>query len=162
MCRDQRVDSTVELAKRPMRACLILSHPAAETDHIRMQNGGKFPLPSARFEDLGHRPSDDQPKIGATHTADAFDPTMCNAHYPCFVGATKRLERWYSPEERAMSERYPSRLKAPAAMVGLMFLTVLVPSARSEEPKLSISGYYPVAYFTDGKPVQGKSEFEYL
>jgi hypothetical protein len=87
---------------------------------------------------------------------------MCNAHYPCFVGATKRLERWYSPEERAMSERYPSRLKAPAAMVGLMFLTVLVPSARSEEPKLSISGYYPVAYFTDGKPVQGKSEFEYL
>ena len=47
-------------------------------------------------------------------------------------------------------------------MVGLMFLTVLVPSARSEEPKLSISGYDPVAYFTDGKPVQGKSEFEYL
>jgi hypothetical protein len=61
-----------------------------------------------------------------------------------------------------MSERYPSRLKAPAAMVGLMFLTVLVPSARSEEPKLSISGCDPVAYFTDGKPVQGKSEFEYL
>jgi hypothetical protein len=81
MCRDQRVDSAAELAKPPMRACLILSHPAAETDHIRLQNGGKFPLPSARFEDLGHRPSDDQQKIGATHTADAFDPTMCNAHY---------------------------------------------------------------------------------
>jgi hypothetical protein len=32
----------------------------------------------------------------------------------------------------------------------------------SEEPKLSISGYDPVAYFTDGKPVQGKTEFEYL
>lgn len=61
-----------------------------------------------------------------------------------------------------MSERYPSRLKASAAMVGLMFLTVLIPSARSEEPKLSISSYDPVAYFTDGKPVQGKSEFEYL
>ena len=43
-----------------------------------------------------------------------------------------------------------------------MFATVLVPTARSEEPKLSISGYDPVAYFTDGKPVQGKSEFEYL
>jgi enamine deaminase RidA (YjgF/YER057c/UK114 family)/YHS domain-containing protein len=39
-----------------------------------------------------------------------------------------------------------------------MFVSV----ARSEEPKLSISGYDPVAYFTDGKPVQGKTEFEYL
>ena len=47
-------------------------------------------------------------------------------------------------------------------LVGLLFATVLAPDARSEEPKLSISGYDPVAYFTDGKPVQGKSEFEYL
>jgi enamine deaminase RidA (YjgF/YER057c/UK114 family) len=49
-----------------------------------------------------------------------------------------------------------------AALVGVMFAIVLVPSARSEEPKLSISGYDPVAYFTDGKPIKGKSEFEYL
>jgi enamine deaminase RidA (YjgF/YER057c/UK114 family) len=56
---------------------------------------------------------------------------------------------------------YPSRLKPSAALVGLLFATVLVPDARSEEPKLSISGYDPVAYFTDGKPVPGKSEFEY-
>ena len=49
-----------------------------------------------------------------------------------------------------------------AALVGLLFATVLVPAARSEEPRLSISGYDPVAYFTDGKPVPGKSEFEYL
>jgi enamine deaminase RidA (YjgF/YER057c/UK114 family) len=56
----------------------------------------------------------------------------------------------------------PSRLKPSAALVGLLFATTLVPTARSEEPKLSISGYDPVAYFTDGKPVQGKSEFEYL
>ena len=55
----------------------------------------------------------------------------------------------------------PSRLKPSAALVGLLFATVLVPTARSEEPKLSISGYDPVAYFTEGKPVQGKSEFEY-
>jgi enamine deaminase RidA (YjgF/YER057c/UK114 family) len=56
----------------------------------------------------------------------------------------------------------PPRLKALAAIVGLLFATALVPPARSEEPKLSISGYDPVSYFTDGKPVQGKSEFEYL
>jgi enamine deaminase RidA (YjgF/YER057c/UK114 family) len=55
-----------------------------------------------------------------------------------------------------------SRLNLSAAVVGLLFATVLGPTARSEEPKLSISGYDPVAYFTDGKPVQGKPEFEYL
>jgi enamine deaminase RidA (YjgF/YER057c/UK114 family) len=44
----------------------------------------------------------------------------------------------------------------------LALATVLIPAARSEEPNLSISGYDPVAYFTDGKPVRGKPEFEYL
>ena len=55
-----------------------------------------------------------------------------------------------------------SRLKSSAALAGLLVATVLVPAARSEEPKLSISGYDTVAYFTDGKPVQGKTEFEYV
>src|SRR5271163_2312770 len=54
------------------------------------------------------------------------------------------------------------RPKPFAALIGLLFVTVLVPTARGEEPKLSISGYDPVAYFTDGKPVPGKGEFEYL
>jgi enamine deaminase RidA (YjgF/YER057c/UK114 family) len=53
------------------------------------------------------------------------------------------------------------RLK-PSAALGLLFAIALVPTAQSEEPKLSISGYDPVAYFTDGKPVPGKTEFEYL
>jgi enamine deaminase RidA (YjgF/YER057c/UK114 family) len=35
-------------------------------------------------------------------------------------------------------------------------------AARADEPRLSISGYDPVAYFTDGRPVQGKTEFEYV
>jgi len=52
--------------------------------------------------------------------------------------------------------------KASAPMVGMLLAVFLVPTAWSEEPKLSISGYDPVAYFTDGKPVQGKSEIEYL
>jgi len=56
----------------------------------------------------------------------------------------------------------PRRRMPSTALVGLLFATVLVPAARSEEPKLSISGYDPVAYFTDGKPVPGKTEFEYL
>ena len=61
-----------------------------------------------------------------------------------------------------MSKGHFSPLKCSAALVGFLCVTVLVPTARSEEPKLSISGYDPVAYFTDGKPVQGKTEFEYL
>src|SRR5271165_5462044 len=54
------------------------------------------------------------------------------------------------------------RQKPLAAVLALLFVIVLVPTARSEETKISISGYDPVAYFTDGKPVQGKTEFEYL
>jgi enamine deaminase RidA (YjgF/YER057c/UK114 family) len=61
-----------------------------------------------------------------------------------------------------MWEVHSSRVRLSAALAGFLGVTVLVPAARSEEPKLSISGYDPVAYFTDGKPVQGKSEIEYL
>jgi len=32
----------------------------------------------------------------------------------------------------------------------------------AQEPKLAISGFDPVAYFTDGKPVEGQPAFEYL
>jgi len=60
-----------------------------------------------------------------------------------------------------MGKVSPSGLKA-GAMVGLLLTTLVAPSVRSEEPKLSISGYDPVAYFTDGKPVKGGPEFEYL
>jgi enamine deaminase RidA (YjgF/YER057c/UK114 family)/YHS domain-containing protein len=61
-----------------------------------------------------------------------------------------------------MAKAYFPQLKPSAMLIGLLFPTVFVPIAWSEEPKLSISGYDPVAYFTDGKPVQGKAEFEYL
>lgn len=61
-----------------------------------------------------------------------------------------------------MWEVYSPRLMQSAALLGLLFAIVLVPTARGEEAKLSISGYDPVAYFTGGKPFQGKAEFEYL
>jgi enamine deaminase RidA (YjgF/YER057c/UK114 family) len=53
-------------------------------------------------------------------------------------------------------------LKRSTGLLGLLVATLLVGTAWGDEPKLSISGYDPVAYFTDGKPVQGKPEFEYL
>src|SRR5262249_914602 len=46
--------------------------------------------------------------------------------------------------------------------LALLFLALLGPAAWGDEPRLSISGYDPVAYFTDERPVQGKAEFEYV
>jgi len=52
---------------------------------------------------------------------------------------------------------------APAAAIAGVLLAMLsTHGARGEEPRLSISGYDPVAYFTDGKPVPGKLDIEYL
>jgi enamine deaminase RidA (YjgF/YER057c/UK114 family) len=44
-------------------------------------------------------------------------------------------------------------------------MTILAPDSRGApdgEPNLSISGYDPVAYFTDGRPMPGNSEFEFV
>jgi enamine deaminase RidA (YjgF/YER057c/UK114 family) len=49
-----------------------------------------------------------------------------------------------------------------ATVLGLLFIALFGSAAQADEPRLSISGYDPVAYFTDGKPVRGKGEFEYL
>jgi enamine deaminase RidA (YjgF/YER057c/UK114 family) len=53
-------------------------------------------------------------------------------------------------------------LKRNAMVLGVLIVALHGYAARGDEPRLSISGYDPVAYFTDGKPVQGKAEFEYL
>src|SRR6185437_5506361 len=68
------------------------------------------------------------------------------------------------------SDRFPEEHMRRASFFGLtwstllalLFANFLVRTAWGEEPRLSISGYDPVAYFTDGKAVQGKPEFEYL
>src|SRR3974377_399911 len=60
-----------------------------------------------------------------------------------------------------MREAYFTSLGRSAAVVGLLVL-LLGTTARSEEARLSIGGYDPVAYFTEGKPVPGKTEFEYV
>src|SRR5262249_33697324 len=48
------------------------------------------------------------------------------------------------------------------ALAGLLFAALPGSAVRADEPRLSISGYDPVAYFIQGKPVQGKAEFEYV
>ena len=53
-------------------------------------------------------------------------------------------------------------LKSSTTVLATLLTALSGYTARGDEPKLSISGYDPVAYFTDGKPVQGKTEIEYL
>jgi hypothetical protein len=60
-----------------------------------------------------------------------------------------------------MWKHYFSALKTSAALFGL-FVSLLGPVARGDEPRLAISGYDPVAYFTEAKPVPGVAEFEYV
>ena len=47
-------------------------------------------------------------------------------------------------------------------LLGVLVAALSAPAARADEPRLSISGYDPVAYFTQGKPAQGKAEHEYV
>jgi hypothetical protein len=37
-----------------MRARFVQAHQAAETDYIRMQYGGEFPVPTTEFHNLSH------------------------------------------------------------------------------------------------------------
>jgi|SRR5579863_6890295 len=47
--------------------------------------------------------------------------------------------------------------------LGALFVFLCIGSepSRGDEARLAVSGYDTVAYFTDGKPVPGNSEFEY-
>lgn len=47
-----------------------------------------------------------------------------------------------------------------ATLLGLLIVPLVGSAAWGDEPKLSISGYDPVAYFTEGKPVPGNADFE--
>lgn len=53
-------------------------------------------------------------------------------------------------------------LNRSAGLFGLLFVAFSGSTAGAEEPRLSISGYDPVAYFTEGRPIRGKAEFEYV
>jgi enamine deaminase RidA (YjgF/YER057c/UK114 family) len=61
-----------------------------------------------------------------------------------------------------MSRASFQALNRGATLLGLLFVALLGSTARGDEHRLSIGGYDPVAYFTVGRPVQGKAEFEYV
>ncbi len=88
---------------------------------------------------------------------DAFDLAADDMHYT-LPGNRLRLS---FVEEDTMRMAYFSP-QSRLAMVASLLFCLLAPTARGDETRLSISGYDPVAYFTDGKPVPGSSEFEYV
>jgi hypothetical protein len=53
------------------------------------------------------------------------------------------------------------RTSSRGLYLGLIFLSLVLQPAWGGETRLAIRGYDPVAYFTDGAPVPGKSEFEH-
>src|SRR5689334_5578428 len=63
---------------------------------------------------------------------------------------------------KTMRRAFAQTAAISSALLGLLPAMTVGASARADEPGLSISGYDPVAYFTDGRPVQGKPDYEYL
>jgi enamine deaminase RidA (YjgF/YER057c/UK114 family) len=53
-------------------------------------------------------------------------------------------------------------LHGTVVLLGLLAASLPATSARADDIDLSISGYDPVAYFTDGRPVQGKPDLDYV
>jgi enamine deaminase RidA (YjgF/YER057c/UK114 family) len=88
---------------------------------------------------------------------DAFDFAADDSHYT-LSGNCVRLS---FVGENTMRMAYLAPLLRLAMGASLLFC-LLAPMARGDETRLSISGYDPVAYFTDGKPVPGSGEFEYV
>ncbi|HME21996.1 MAG TPA: YHS domain-containing (seleno)protein [Acetobacteraceae bacterium] len=72
------------------------------------------------------------------------------------------LDADYGRGRKTMWRASVLTLNQSAALLGLLIVPLLGSAAMADEPRLSISGYDPVAYFTDGKPVQGKVDLEYL
>src|SRR6516165_2097535 len=90
MRRDQRVDGAAEFAKRPMGACLILAHQAAETDHIGMQNSGKLPLPRGRFPRRVSRVIEQSAHRGAFDLAADCEHHTLKGHWSSTQSAGRR------------------------------------------------------------------------
>jgi enamine deaminase RidA (YjgF/YER057c/UK114 family) len=64
-------------------------------------------------------------------------------------------------EENTMRMLYFAPRLRLAALAGL-FVALFAPAAWCDEARIAINGYDPVAYFTDGAPVRGTSDFEHV
>lgn len=58
--------------------------------------------------------------------------------------------------------RHLSRRTAVGLIATIAASPLLASSVHAEDPILAIKGYDPVAYFTDGRPMRGLPDFEYV
>ena len=79
--------------------------------------------------------------------AGVFDLAMEDPHYTLTGDCPRSL---FVEEQTMRMACFAQRLYS-ATLAG-MLLCLLAPTARGDKTRLSISGYDPVAYFTDGKP----------
>jgi enamine deaminase RidA (YjgF/YER057c/UK114 family) len=89
--------------------------------------------------------------------ADGFDLAADYTHYNLPVNVRRSS---FAEESTMRIACFAPRVRS--AMLAGLLLCLLAPTTRGDETRLSISGYDPVAYFTEGKPVPGSSEFEYV
>jgi hypothetical protein len=64
-----------------------------------------------------------------------------------------------------MAKRRDVLHMAPALLLGIVAFgnqLGVEDAAQAAEPRLALKGYDPVAYFTEGRPMLGKKEFEYI
>jgi enamine deaminase RidA (YjgF/YER057c/UK114 family) len=94
----------------------------------------------------------------AVSVSNPLERHLVIGHMPTF----HRAPTPSSPGRKIMLRTHLLTLKRSAALLALLFTASLASAAQADEPRLSVSGYDPVAYFTDGKPVPGKAEFEYV
>jgi hypothetical protein len=93
-----------------------------------------------------------------------FRPFLCFSfeyfRYGERAGCLSYLGEVPKPQERTMNITLSRRnaLLLTAAATTLPLVNVI---SNAEEVPLAIKGYDPVAYFTDGKPVQGTAQFEF-
>jgi enamine deaminase RidA (YjgF/YER057c/UK114 family) len=170
------------------RLQVIQADQAAVANHVRVDDRDKSPWiwkPTRHVRRSGHRhggrltgnaaghnaiqkPPERHPSTGRPSAdtwigspvwahADLFDP----GNRQCAVSRHQGLVIDALEGKQTMSKAAFLVPAWGAASVALLFLTPPGSTARGDEPKLSISGYDPVAYFTDGKPVPGKSDLEY-
>jgi hypothetical protein len=79
-----------------MGAGLILAHQPAETDHVRMQNGGEFPFPR------GRSPGGCGGLSSRARIANAFDLAASDKHCTGFRSRLAK-ERGWTPVVRTVS-----------------------------------------------------------
>src|SRR6266849_317090 len=158
MAGDQRVDRVAQPFQRVIGRRLVLAHQPAIADDIGEQYRGELALmgtgTAVGCSRRGHLTHREQRLIG-----NPFDPLRSAPIIPPRAFTGLEAVRGFRAIGEAVMAGHSGRWWFPVAFCAVLLLAA--GPGRGEEARLAISGYDPVAYFTDGKPVPGQSELEF-